>query len=440
MTDSPQSLSEKAAALYKGEALAPMVRASTAPARILALQYGADFVYTEELVDRALSSTIRVENKELQTIDYVKEFSSLPKKTQKRLLKEGGKAPKPPLILRIDRRVEAKKLVCQIGTGEPELALAAALHVKQDVDAFDINMGCPKKFSVSGGMGSALLQDPDRASRIIKNLRDNLPDHPVSCKIRLLKDTQSTVDFITAMVNAGAQAVAIHARRVGDDCINPASWKDLEEVIPLVKAKFPALPVLINGDFYTRKEFTEFQEKHGTSGVLLARPALYNMSIFRKPEANADPATSYSYDSPLLLSKTKVVQDYLEKAVRYDYHHKNVKYVISEMMTNRRTPTWRVIDMPIKFPGGQNIDKCCKCSTLEAMCNLWGVPFSLFNASSSGTEQQAGEHKYDDAYILQGEATATKVASSEKIEKVVDATASDEKKEDEPPAKRSKID
>ena len=59
---SSQSLTEKAAALYKGEALAPMVRASTTPLRTLALQYGADFVYTEELVDRSLSDTTRVEN------------------------------------------------------------------------------------------------------------------------------------------------------------------------------------------------------------------------------------------------------------------------------------------------------------------------------------------------------------------------------------------
>ena len=30
-----------------------------------------------------------------------------------------------------------------------------------DVAAVDINMGCPKAFSVSGGMGAALLSKPD---------------------------------------------------------------------------------------------------------------------------------------------------------------------------------------------------------------------------------------------------------------------------------------
>lgn len=47
----------------------------------------------------------------------------------------------PPLLLRIDRAVEQNKLVFQLGTGEAELALQAALHVHRDVDAIDVNMG-----------------------------------------------------------------------------------------------------------------------------------------------------------------------------------------------------------------------------------------------------------------------------------------------------------
>lgn len=30
-----------------------------------------------------------------------------------------------------------------------------------DVSAIDINMGCPKHFSISGGMGAALMKKPD---------------------------------------------------------------------------------------------------------------------------------------------------------------------------------------------------------------------------------------------------------------------------------------
>jgi tRNA-dihydrouridine synthase 2 len=236
------------------------------------------------------------------------------------------------LLLRIDPKLERGKLVCQIGTGEPELAVAAALHVHQDVAAIDVNMGCPKKFSVSGGMGSALLSDPQRACQIIRKLTDAVSSNttgivapiPVSAKIRLLKDVQSTVDFITALVSAGAKAVAIHGRTVGVPEQNPADWETLESVVTLVKSKFPNVPILINGDFYTRDEFTSFRKRTGASGVLLARPALYNASIFRKP---TEPEGSYGYQSPLLLDKTCVIQEYLKEAIKYDAHYKNVKYV-----------------------------------------------------------------------------------------------------------------
>ena len=435
MASTTNSLTEKAAALYQGEALAPMVRASTPPLRMLSLKYGADFVYTEELVDRSISETVRMENKVLNTVDYVKDTSNLSKRTQRRLAREGNA---PALILRVDRERERGKLVCQLGTGEPELTLEAAAHVRRDVDAFDINMGCPKKFSVSGGMGSALLTDPERACRIVKKLRDNLDEHPVSCKIRLLKDTQSTVDLITALANAGAHAIAIHARRVGDDCVNPAAWGDLEEVIPLVRAKFPTLPLLANGDFYTRQDFMDFKTKNGINGVLLGRPALYNTSIFRKPDPSStpQPSSAYGYNSPLLLDKTLIVQDYLREAMRYDTHYKNVKYVISEMMNNRRTPSCRVPFLPQCFPGNQSIGRTCDCSSLEALCKLWDVAYTKYDSKT--LTLPAGEHKYEDSYFLKHEENYRKSDVESKTER--DDSAEEKKEKDEdPPHKRVKV-
>ena len=48
---------------YKNKViLAPMVRIGTLPMRLLALDYGADIVYTEELIDWKLLRSIRREN------------------------------------------------------------------------------------------------------------------------------------------------------------------------------------------------------------------------------------------------------------------------------------------------------------------------------------------------------------------------------------------
>ena len=340
-------IQEQANGLYRGEALAPMVRASTTPLRSLALHYGANFVYTEELVDRSITETIRVLNPKLGTIDYIKDPSKLSKKTQRKLKRENNR---PCLILRIDPKLERQRLVCQLGSGEPELALPAAQHVYKDVTAIDINMGCPKKFSVSGGMGSALLKDPDRASRIVKTLRSEIP-RPVSVKIRLHKTVQETIDFCEAMINGGANAIAIHARRTGHDSIDAADWTTLEEVLGLLRPKYPSFPLLINGDFYDRQERQNFIKKTNVNGVLLARPALYNTSTFLPLE------------SPLV-DKTKVIQTYLEKAMRYEMHYKNAKYVICEMMNNRRAPTNRVPYLPQVYAGVRIYESLFKSSSL----------------------------------------------------------------------------
>eukprot|EP00956_Cyclotella_meneghiniana_P045987 scaffold393979_cov126-Cyclotella_meneghiniana.AAC.1 len=100
------------------------------------------------------------------------------------------------VVLRIDPKLEDGKLIYQIGTGEAGLAVQAVERIVSDVVGVDVNMGCPKKFSVSGGMGSALLSDPKRACDIISTLRRNITK-PVSAKIRLLHptDPRPTLDF-----------------------------------------------------------------------------------------------------------------------------------------------------------------------------------------------------------------------------------------------------
>jgi tRNA-dihydrouridine synthase 2 len=413
--------------LYSDAGLAPMVRASTIPLRTLAIQYGANFVYTEELIDRSIAGTVRVVNDTLGTIDYVKDSSRLSAKQLRRL----GDVP-PAVFLRIDRNIERGKLICQIGSGDAQLAVAAALHVHNDVDAIDINMGCPKKFSTSDGMGSALLSDPDRACRVIRTLADTMNPlgRPVSAKIRLLKQDntskeskvsiQGTVDFVSGLINAGASAVAIHGRRVGDPEMKAADWESLSEVVTLVKCKYPSTPILINGDFYTRSEFMQFQQQSGADGVLLARPALYNTSIFRKPSVIVDDHVMHDYNSPLLLDKTTVIQDYLRESIKYDVHYKNVKYVTCEMMNSRRAPIERVPYLPQIFSGGQTIGKTCSCNTLKEICQIWDINYDKMLQEYRQQQQQllhpeqdttietmkmiqapAGEHTYSDDYILQ---------------------------------------
>lgn len=69
-------------------------------------------------------------------------------------------------ILQIDKEREVKRLIVQLGTCDGERALKAARIVENDVAGIDINMGCPKKFSLQGGMGAALLDHPEKIKQV----------------------------------------------------------------------------------------------------------------------------------------------------------------------------------------------------------------------------------------------------------------------------------
>ena len=418
-----------------------MVRASSIPLRSLALSYGCDIVYTEEIVDRAITSTERVINEQLKTIDYRKKMDSFSAKVQRRMATNNDPVP---TILRIDPELERGKLIYQMGTGEANLALPAAMMVHNDVDGIDINMGCPKKFSVSGGMGAALLQDLPRACDIISTLRRNL-NVPVSCKIRMLKDDQSTVDFVTALVKAGANAVAIHGRETGDESQQPAKLDRLTEVVKLLKSSSIGVPIIINGDLYSRNDMINMRRKSGADAVMLARPALYNTSIFIKPPAedgvSEGEETRYGYDSKLLLPKSRVVQDYLQHANTYHGHVKNIKYVVCEMMTNRRTPAILTPHMP-QFIAWRIAD-ICNSKTMEDLCKVWDVSMSAAVSNPAlkvdvvDKQQASGAdlHRYDDRYFLDPEALQKERDASEANSQ----KEKDEKKDDDRVAKKSKL-
>ncbi|RVE49827.1 hypothetical protein evm_005557 [Chilo suppressalis] len=171
--------------------LAPMVRIGTLPMRLLALRYGADIVYTEELIDWKFLRSKRRYNSILRTVDYVDQTDGT-------------------IVFRTCAE-EKEKVVLQLGTADASRAIKVAQLVQNDVAAIDINMGCPKEFSIKGGMGVALLAQPDKAFNILSTLVNNL-SIPVTCKIRILSTQEETVKVVNKLVSSGIKAIGIHGR------------------------------------------------------------------------------------------------------------------------------------------------------------------------------------------------------------------------------------
>lgn len=106
---------------------------------------------------------------------------------------------------------EKGKVILQLGTADADLALEAALTLKQDVAAIDVNCGCPKKFSIQGGMGAALLSNPENLEKILTKLV-KFSGMPVTCKIRLLDTQEKTVELVKMIVSTGVKALTVHCR------------------------------------------------------------------------------------------------------------------------------------------------------------------------------------------------------------------------------------
>lgn len=93
----------------------------------------------------------------------------------------------------------------------------------------DINMGCPKEFSIKGGMGAALLSEPEKAFDILSTLVKNV-GIPVTCKIRILPDLQDTLRLCKTLESSGIEAIAVHGR-TRDERPQHANHNDIIKVI-----------------------------------------------------------------------------------------------------------------------------------------------------------------------------------------------------------------
>jgi len=280
------SAPDNAREFYTGKnILAPMVRVSTLATRLVAHEYGADLVYSEELVDKRFVTCKRVVNKELGSIDFIDAKGALMFRT----------IPE-----------EKERVVFQVGTSSAALALQSAELVANDVAAIDVNMGCPKHFSAAGGMGAKLLDQPELVRDILTTLRRNLPaETHVTCKIRLLESEHKTAELAKIIESCGVSAFAVHGRFVPQRPREPAHWNLIKNVVEAVSC-----PVIANGDIVCYEDFAKIRQQTGAASAMCARGAQWNLSIFRPegmlPIEQAKKrflTRAIEYDNPLNLTR-----------------------------------------------------------------------------------------------------------------------------------------
>lgn len=300
--------------------LAPMVRVSTLPFRLLSLKYGADLVYCEEIIDFKILSSTRVENDILGTVDYV--------------MSDGF------VVFRTCAQ-EKGKVFFQLGTSDPERAVAAALKVQDDVAGIDVNMGCPKEFSIKGGMGAALLKKPEKVKQILSSLVKAV-SIPVTCKIRCLPTLDETIELAKIIEKTGVSALTVHGRTKEE---RPRHTNRNEFIRKIAESL--SIPVIANGGSKEMKDnpdIQKFAKNTGCTSVMVAQAAERNPSIFSKEGM-----------IPLL----DIVREYIKMAIDWDNNAINSKYCILAMMYK---------DMDLK-EGDQSLTAV----TMEEFSEIWGL-------------------------------------------------------------------
>jgi len=124
-------------------------------------------------------------------------------------------------------------------------------------------------------MGAALLSKPETVREILTTLVRNIP-RPITCKIRLLKTTERTIDLVKLIEQTGVSAIAVHCRTINERPRDPAHW---DQVGPIVSAV--SIPVIANGDIRCYEDILHIKQETGCSSVMIGRGAIKNTSIFQ---------------------------------------------------------------------------------------------------------------------------------------------------------------
>ncbi len=238
---------------------------------------------------------------------------------------------KDSVIYRMHAGREAGRLVFQLGTSSPDLAVEAARLVAGDVAGIDVNAGCPKPFSTHDGMGAALLRAPDRLCAILEALaRAVVPEFGigVSVKIRLLATAAQTEALVRRLVATGITGLTVHCRTTPMRPRERALRGQLRMVADVCREA--GVACVMNGDVADRDQALRLMAEFGADGAMIATAAEKNPSCFRTRAGGG------------LLPWREVVEQYVRCALDVGNRYGNTKYLLCQLIPGKQ-PAYRAV-------------------------------------------------------------------------------------------------
>uniref|UniRef100_A0A182RGZ9 tRNA-dihydrouridine(20a/20b) synthase [NAD(P)+] n=1 Tax=Anopheles funestus TaxID=62324 RepID=A0A182RGZ9_ANOFN len=169
-------------------------------------------------------------------------------------------------------------LIAQFAANNTIDFLSASEMVYPYVDGVDLNCGCPQRWAMAEGYGSALLKTPELIADMLGTVRRNMPSSfSVSVKVRLLSSTshKHTVDMCRQLESAGITFITVHGRTAAEMTKVPVHREALLEIKQSL-----AIPMVANGDIFTLADAEQMYTQTNCDGVMTARGILNNPALF----------------------------------------------------------------------------------------------------------------------------------------------------------------
>ena len=177
---------------------------------------------------------------------------------------------------------------------------AANSEYLSSFDIIDINMGCPVPKIYNNGEGSALLNDLELASKVIKAVKSSNKAVSVKFRTGVSEDKLVTRDFAVMCEQSGADLITIHGR------VKNAYYQGEVNYYEIEKAKASvSIPVIANGGVFSKLDADNLIDKTGADGVMVARGALENPLIFSEI---LNTPSKYSF-SELIKEQTSLIKE-----------------------------------------------------------------------------------------------------------------------------------
>ncbi len=186
------------------------------------------------------------------------------------------------LIHRLKFSSLEKPIVAQIWGKTPEnYYQTAKLCLEMGFDGVDINMGCPEKSVIKQGACSALINNHELASEIIKSVNRAVEGKiPVSVKTRIGFNTIVTEDWIGFLLKQNIQALTVHSRTAKELSDAPNHFEQYEIIQSLRDEINPNCILIANGDITDSTHGVNVCEQYQIEGYMIGRGVFQNPWCF----------------------------------------------------------------------------------------------------------------------------------------------------------------